>query len=297
MVPRLDDWFLWTIASTLCFGVQYFLFKRLTEKKGDLEAAQVVMSAVVCVAALLFIGTESHDWANSFWTIALIAMIQGGLYFFTTLYRLDALENGIATNILFPILRASTPIVVVLSALFLNEWESFKFKSPTRSFGIVLSIVATYVLIRWPSQKQQWSVGVLVSAIAAVVASAGASLMAKAAHLAVDNLNVFVFILISNTFSLLISIIKMIHGKQVVSRKCYHDGLFGGFLIGLLSFSGITCFMLALKGGELSAVAAINSVYILIPIILAALLYGEKMTVKTGVAVFLTILAVALLSS
>jgi uncharacterized membrane protein len=60
----------------------------------------------------------------------------------------------------------------------------------------------------------------------------------------------------------------------------------GGFFLTLLAF---------IYGGPLGIVYTINSLYILLPIILAIIFYGEHWNVRKAVAIILSVLALALL--
>ena len=53
--------------------------------------------------------------------------------------------------------------------------------------------------------------------------------------------------------------------------------------------------MLAIKFGDLSSVASINSLYIVIPVLLSAIFYREKLTFLKQIAVVVSIVAAALI--
>jgi uncharacterized membrane protein len=61
--------------------------------------------------------------------------------------------------------------------------------------------------------------------------------------------------------------------------------IFGGFLFGLK----------ALTGGPLGLITVINSLSLVIPIMLGAIIYKEKLTLKRLLAVLLAIVAVIIL--
>ncbi len=69
--------------------------------------------------------------------------------------------------------------------------------------------------------------------------------------------------------------------------------------MGLLSFGGFGSFLLAIRYGDLSRVAAINTLYVLIPIVFAAIVSGgattERFSFRKQVAVMLSLVGAFLL--
>jgi len=68
-----------------------------------------------------------------------------------------------------------------------------------------------------------------------------------------------------------------------------------GILMGVLNFFGFYAFLTALATGPLSVIALITGMHFVIAIGLSVLLYREKLTLRRGIGIGLTLLAVLFL--
>lgn len=299
MTTTLEPWFIWALVSMLCYGIQSFLNVQLIRSGGDQTIAQAVSPAIVVVGALFAMRGDVAFGGEPVATIITLAVLQGVLYFATTFCRFEALRSGLPAGVVFPLLKMSTIIVVVASAWFLKEWDSLVSR-PLRLVGIVLSIVATFFLVRKGGMKSKQSLSTNTSAalliICGILASAGASLMAKGAFIAAPDMNLFAFIVVSNLITTTFGALRYLGVPRRPAWDAYRRGLEGGLLIGLFNFLGLVAFMSALKEGDLAIVASINSLYVIIPTLIGWGVFYERLSVTKHFAIALTVLAMVFMS-
>ena len=292
----LGGWFAWAVISTIFSGVQSFLYQKLIKDRGDPLAAQVVQPAVVTLLAILVLAFSRQRVADPDALVLLLtaAALQGALFFVTTESRLAALKAELPAAVLFPIIKFSTPVVVVLSAVAFDEWDAVR--EPRRVVGILLAVGATYLIMqRRISGESTGPRHGLTLALIAMVASVGASFAAKYPFEGGGDVSIFGFMVVSNATNVLLATVMFARGPVPVSLPTFRRGVGWGALIGVLSFAGFGAFLQAVKEGDLALVASINSLYILIPIVLSAWWYREHMSPQRQIAVAISVFAVVLL--
>jgi drug/metabolite transporter (DMT)-like permease len=126
-------------------------------------------------------------------------------------------------------------------------------------------------------------------------ASAGATLAAKFAFVAGPSVNIFGFILVSNLTGLILSAGQSIATQEpiyVTARDCIWGVLLGG-----LNFCGLAAFLAAIQGGELSMVACIGALSLLVPILLSSIIQKERLNLRQQTALWLSFLSVLVLAT
>jgi len=119
MTSILPGWLGWALASTLFYGINAFLFRRLINLNEDTLTAMVVSPAIVTlIAAVILAFTMPSEASGSFWLLALFALLQGGLFFLTTESRTAAMSLGMPSTQLYPIVKSGTIFVILISAIF-----------------------------------------------------------------------------------------------------------------------------------------------------------------------------------
>lgn len=292
-----DNWFNWAILSATCFGIYSFFYKRAAEEKADVITIQIVMPSTVIILSVLLLSTTNLPIGDNIPFIAGVAFLQGILFYLTTVTRLKSFEYDIPSHIVFPIIKSSTILIVLISALIFNEFNNLY--EPKRATGIFLAILATYLLLPGNRNLNKLSRIGLIFAVAAMFSSAGASISSKylfsVSELNNAEVNIFGFILFSNIVTLFLSFGNMYASSSKSKRYDFNHGLSWGIIMGVLNFIGFSAFLQAIKYGDLSLVATINALYILIPIVLSAIVYKEKLNVTSKFAVILSILAIILI--
>ncbi len=291
-MSSIDTWFAWAVISTILFGIHSFLYQKLIKDGGDTLVAQMVGPIVLVMISTAILLISGEMIAERPWVVALIAVLQGVLFFFTTLCRVEALTIGIPAQLLFPIIKSSTPLVVILSCFIFDEW--FILAQPRRLVGVVLALGTTFIVMRPVDgdRSTRFDRGMML-AVAAMLSSAGASLAAKLAFVTEGQVNIIGFMLFSNLASMVLAAGRA--GGHKATAFAFRRGLSWGAIIGVINFLGFAAYLLAIKDGELSLVASINSLYILIPMILSALIYHEHLGPRRLTAVLLSLLAIVLI--
>ena len=290
MAPLADNWFLWALVSMFLQGTHAFLYKKLMEEGGDPRILQVVMPVVVCVLAAFAAMLEGAPLPTSLTIMVVIAAVQGILFYLTTAMRLEALRSGTPAHIVFPVVKSSIVFIILLSAILFHEWESLR--TPRHLTGVALILVAMSMLMEW--RLGPFNRGVLY-AILAMISGGGASLMAKYLFLSESEVSIFVFMLISNLTAFVLAITAASRPRIPMARESYDRSVLWGAAMGVLGFAGFAAFLQAIKVGDLSIVASVNALAILLPVLLSAIFYRETLTFRKEVAVFLSLVALVLL--
>ena len=68
-----------------------------------------------------------------------------------------------------------------------------------------------------------------------------------------------------------------------------------GALSGVYGYIAFWCFLQAIREGSVALAVPVNSASFIIPILLSALVYGEKLTKRTSLAVVLTLFGLVLI--
>lgn len=292
-----QEWFNWAILSAICFGVYSFLYKKAVEDKADVHTIQVVIPSTVIVLSVVFIISSDSYIADDLLFVLWVAALQGVLFYFTTLTRIKAFEYDIPSHVVFPIIKSSTILIVIISALVFNESDNLT--EPKRAAGIFLAVLSTYLLVPMNKRISTFSFLGLVFALAAMLSSAGASITSKylfsISDLESSYVNILGFMLLSNFVTLILASGSMLLNKTPANAFSFTHGMKWGGIMGILNFIGFVSFLQAVKIGDLSLVASINALYILIPIILSSIIYKEKLNIMSQAAVVLSIVAIILI--
>jgi drug/metabolite transporter (DMT)-like permease len=286
------SWLAWAVLSALLNGVRAFVGKRTAMEHGDIVAAQVLLPAVMVVVSIPLLLLDRAPLAADFWGFFFAAALQGGLFFFASLTRLQAFQTNTSVHVVLSIIQASTPVIVVLSAMLFEEWASLL--NPWRLAGVSLAILATYLLLRLEKSGSFLDEGILLAGVS-MVASAGATLAAKYTFIRDEAVSIFGFILIANAVNLVLASIRAAMVPPSGDRP-FTLGVTSGVVMGLLNFAGFASFLEAIKDGDLSLVASIGALSIIVPVILASWLYGERLGSRRRIAVLACIVALVLLA-
>jgi drug/metabolite transporter (DMT)-like permease len=286
-----EHWFLLSVASTILNGVRSYFTKYFVDGGMTSAAGRFVPPTVMMALCLPPIWLDPAPVADDMVFLLMSASLQGALFYVASLCRWEALRERTPAHVLFPIIQASTPMVVLLSAVLFGEWTTVR--QPSVACGIVLSIAATYLLAEWPLGGGTHRRGVLL-ALTAMLASAGATLAAKFALVSGPHLNVFGFILVSNFTGVALSAVQARYAGDA-GRLTMQDWLQGAIL-GVLNFGGLALFLEAMRWGELSMVASIGALSTLVPILLAAVIQRERLMLRQQATLWLSFVALLILA-
>ncbi|MBG7602351.1 MAG: DMT family transporter [Gammaproteobacteria bacterium] len=180
----------------------------------------------------------------------------------------DPNTSSRSRTIYFLLIVCAVILVIGLSVVLLLQWTKSNVSSGY-SRGIAFALLATFTSI-------------------------GATLAPKYVIEFQQEMNIFVFILISNLFTTLLSSIRFSYRREAPMPDAKKRGAITGIWLGITSFAGFAAFLKAIHLGPLSIVAAVSSLYILIPIVLSVILHKESWRARSQVALFLSLLGIVL---
>lgn len=294
MESLISSWFTWALTSTLFYGINAFFLHRLVKRQGDTLTALVISPAIVTlIAALLLMFSAIPKFDDSLWLLALFAMLQGGLFYLTIESRTYAMALGLPSAILYPIIKSGTLFVIVISAFLFNELQLLL--EPRRLAGILLIMLSLMLLLQWTNSHgdNNYSRGIAF-ALLATFTSIGAALAPKYAIEFQQEMNIYVYILIANLTTTMLSQLRFNYRREMPTPEAKKAGAITGIWLGVTSFAGFAAFLKAIHLGPLSVVAAVSSLYILIPIVLSVILHKEPLRARSQVALFISLLGIVL---
>ena len=281
-------WFALSLIALAGFGAQNFLYKisAVRELRTRTVTFYFVLFSTIVVWIAFVLQAEQPQISG---LVLLYGVIDAVSFYTTTLCRIEALKF-IPAHLAFPLLRISTLIVAVVGVYVFGDPFSIQLV-----FGLLLMLL-TAVLIGSERKADKatslnYRLGLLLTVIAAV-ASASAHIVSK---LAADNTQLLDYMATANTIVLLFALLETrvatgVHIGLPNKPELYIAG--GLAAANLLAWY---CYLLALRAGPLSAAALIVSLAFIIPIVLSAIVYRERLTARRLLAVILTVAIVLLL--
>jgi len=242
----------------------------------------------------LTIVTVFEGFGELSWVMLAIGLISGIVYMISSNFSTDSLRYT-DTTISLPLHKFFSPLVVLLIGivLFGEEMTSLEW------LGIILGVLVPLILINRAENRRQDNLrkGVILIIISAALSAVGASLNKLGTDLFTS---IFLFAAVSNMFSVIFGIVRHRTSKSnpgnirlYLKDRKFLALVFVGILAQIISF--ITFLFAISQGGLLVVVYTITSLYILIPIVLSIIFYGEHWNIKKVVAIILSILAVFLM--
>ena len=286
----MQQYLIFTFIALFAFGFQTFLYKVSAAR--NCNTAKTTLSFMITVFILSF----------AFWIITkqplgeikfliFFAVINAIAFLATTTTRINALKY-IPTSISYPIIRVSTIFVVAFSILYFKDSLSYY-----QFAGIILAVAVVFILYRNDKEDKikNFKLGLSLTLIA-MITSALTTTAQKFAAIHVNKLSYITLSYIINIFLVLI-LNKQIAGKvKSNTQKSKRDAWMIGFLIGLFNFVGFFCVLQAYSMGPLSIIAPLHDLNFVIAIILATIVYKEKLTKRRILGVILSVVSVVLLS-
>jgi len=282
----------YALLSTVFTGVGVFMHKIAVERGYTPTVMTVVGDFVIILfafIALIFTGSGENHWMLGL----LFGSATGLIYVVSMLMRMESLKH-IDTAIFFPLYKTISPLIaLVVGILFFNEWFT-----KLEALGIMLGIVVPLLLIHKSEHARQGNLhkGLVFLTVTAFLTIASQA-MAKHGTSLFDN--IFIFIIMSTTFSMLGGIaIHMFKSKKsnIINTDFKNMKIIMlATCAGTMQFASYSLVMFAYKTGSLAIVYTINSFYILIPIILSIIIYQEHWNARKAFAIGLSIVALAFL--
>lgn len=278
------SWFIFTLASMVSFGTGAALYKLPARKNQSKLAVVFWMMLSSCVFSVLLFSKYSN-LGNS--TIILISALWGIGYVTTTALQMYVL-NRLHVSSLFPVTTTASLVITVLSGIFLfSETVSI-----IQTLGIILAAATIYSFM-YEKGRPQYT-GVLITlGLAIIFSSSFNKILYK---LGTDAGDIHFFQIYQYLFGSLIALIGlMLFSRSKWKREVFSGSVVSGTLIGVTQFLGGYFQLIALTKGPFSLITALSSAYVFIAAIFAYFLFGETLTKRKIILIFLAIIAIALI--
>lgn len=284
----MELWFIYSLLSALFVWFFSFSSKLSVEKNHNpsLVIFYAMFSASLCAIIWLFFSEIVDYWkiyiSMFYW------FLNWAFYVITTITRMQSLKF-IDTSIYFPIYKAISPISLII-IMILFFWEIL---NSNQIIWVLLWIMVPLILI-WINKKsnknKKWYYYLFLWLIWALLASISAKL-------AIQNwVNISIYILVSLlTWTLFSFILFFKNIKKEFKYSVLHIRK-TAIITWILHFLWFYFFVKAIElWNNISVAYIVQSLYIIIPIILAVIFYKEQFDYKKFIAILLTILSILFL--
>jgi drug/metabolite transporter (DMT)-like permease len=284
------NWYLYTIIALIAFGIQRFLYKVSAERKCNTAWTTFAFMGTVAVLSSVFFILMKETVRDVIF-LFLISLINSGSFLVGTITTIEALKH-ISTSIAYPIIRLNTAIVVIFSIIYFKDRLSL-----CQVTGIVVAIGVIVLLTRYNNGEEGETINRNVKRgfFLTFTALCSGAIAAISSKFAATGTNLLGFIALSYTMSTVFSFAlrKKMQGKE--ENPNHRDALMIGFPMGLVNFVGFFSLLKALSVGPLSIIISIAGLYFVIAIMLASIIYHEKLTPLRISCTVMTIIAIALM--
>jgi drug/metabolite transporter (DMT)-like permease len=282
----MQNWFLLTLMALLLFGIQRFLYKVSAERNCNTAwTTFAFMGTVTILSTLSFFALGQS--INNLRFLLLISLINSLSFVSGTIATIEALKY-ISTSVAYPLIRLNTGIVVIFSIWYFGDRLSI-----FQITGIIIAIVVILLLTGLDDGSRSPTKDPRRAMLLVTVALFSGAIAAISSKFAALEVNLLAFMAISYAMSMVVSLCLR---KKLGSVGTNHtDALIIGFLIGLVNFGGFYSLLVALSSGPLSIIIPVTGMYFVISIILAILIYREKLSALRALAILLTAFAIILM--
>ncbi len=286
----MQQYLIFTFIALFAFGIQTFLYKVSAARKCN--TAKTMLSFMITVAILsLFFWIFTKQEIGDIKFLIFFAIINAIFFLATTVTRINALKY-VPTSISYPIIRVSTIFVVAFSIFYFKDTLSYY-----QFAGIILAVLVVFILYKNDKEDKvkNFKIGLALTFIA-MITSALTTTAQKFASLYVNKLSYITLAYFINIF-LVLMLNKQIAGEvKSNSKKSTRDAWLIGLFIGIFNFIGFFYVLKAYSLGPLSIVAPLHDMNFVIAIILATIIYKEKLTKRRVLGIVLSVVSVILLS-
>lgn len=290
----LELWFVFAVSSAVIGGLGAFGNKIAAQRKYNSQLVLMVTAlislGIFMPPAIYFEGVSALSWQ-----LVGITFLSGLITSVSSFIKIQVLHY-VDSAIFLPLFKVFGPLIVILFGVTFFG-ESF---STLEWLGLIVSLCVPILLVSRVEHTRQnnLTLGLTLVAVCAITSAIAAALQKFATDIQSAPLWIIsvvsLGILISSSIQyalkhrgLLISSLQHQYSKGVLHVALLRSSLAGGgFFLTLLAF---------VYGGPLGIVYTINSLYILPPIILAVIFYGEHWNFRKVLAISLSVLALALL--
>ena len=284
----MENWYTLSLISLFFMGTQRFLYKVSVQRGCNAATTTYAfMGTVSCISLIFLLFSDVSLKHIPF--LVFISLINSISFTLATLTHMETLKY-LPASVAYPIIRLNVAVVIVFSVLFFRDTLSV-----WQIAGILMAVCAILTLAKSPDTRKtgvknlRWgftllSVCVVAGAVASISSKFAAMETSKWAFIALSYLlgTFFAFALRKRTEH------KTDHGGK-------RDAMIIGICMGLLNLIGFYLFLLALERGPLSIVVSIIGLHFVIPVILSALFYAERLKKAHFLGIGMTMVSVLFL--
>ncbi|MFP4629398.1 MAG: EamA family transporter, partial [Desulfohalobiaceae bacterium] len=255
--------------ALLLIGSQRFLYKVAAARDcSTFRTTFAFMATVALLAAAAFawLRPEVPSWGF----LAFISLLNSLTFASATLCHIQALKY-VPASVAYPLIRMNIVLVVLFGVLFLQESLSW-----SQVLGLVFSLAAVWALSL--DRSTDFRAGMQAKGLTLVgLALIAGGLSAISSKYAAVHTDIWAFIALSYILSTLLTLIlapNMFSGVKA-GKGSLDLGI--GLAMGILNLAGFYMFLRALAMGPLSIVAVVNGMHFLVPVVLAAIWFKERL--------------------
>ena len=282
---------MFSMVAAVFAGLHLFVQKVGSVRGYNSSLLNTYSSALSSVLGFLVAG-----WFEGFseisWTMVAFGVLNGVFYIIGANLRMDAMRCIDAT-ILLPLHKFVSPLLALgIGVLFFSEILSSR-----EWLGIALGVLVPLLLISRNEHTRQVNIqrGLILIVASALFAALGAAVSKEGTNLFTS---VLLFAAVSNAFGAIAGSVQYrLRRKNSGSiapdiHFADHKLLLLSLVSGVIQYVSYATFILAFAyGGTLAIVYTIHSLYILIPIVLAIIIYKEHWNVQKLIAIALSFAA------
>jgi len=291
----METWFLYTLAAAVLAGIHMFI-QRVGSARGYTSNHLNSYSTLVSGTIGLSVAAWLEGFAELSWLMIAVAVINGAIYLWGANLRMDAMQY-IDTTILLPLQKFVSPLLALaVGVLFLSESLNGR-----EWLGVILGAVVPLLLLSRSEKDRQNNLarGLILMLLSAGIVVINAVVNKEAVGFFES---VLLFGAVGHFGSVFLSwTVTRIGTKAQKSSTRKSDPFDPGLLklsavCGVVQFFSFAMFLYAFaSGGPLAIVYTIHSLYILIPIVLAIIIYGEHWNLRKVIAIIASIAAIGLM--
>ncbi|WP_291322597.1 DMT family transporter [Desulfonatronospira sp.] len=284
----MELWYVYSLSALLLLGGQRFLYKVSAARNcSTFRTTFVFMATVAVLASAVTLTRRPEISAPGF--LIFISMANSLTFASATLCHIQALKY-VPAAVAYPLIRMNIVLVVLFAVFFLQESLA-----PQQIIGLLFSLATVWILGRDRKtgfQAELRGRGLLLVFLAMLAGG----LSAITCKYAADHTDIWAFIALSYIFSTLFTL--ALSPRMFANTQDQHRGKISlgiGLIMGLLNLAGFYLFLKALALGPLSIVAVVNGMHFLVPVLLAVIVFKERLDASRLLGLALALAALWLL--
>ncbi|EFI33863.1 protein of unknown function DUF6 transmembrane [Desulfonatronospira thiodismutans ASO3-1] len=286
--PVMETWYVYSLSALVLMGLQRFLYKVAASKNCSTFRTTFVFMATVGVLAGAVTLIRRPEIADPGFLV-FISLANSLTFASATLCHIQALKY-VPVAVAYPLIRMNIVLVVLFAVFFLQESLALQ-----QVLGLLFSLATVWILGRDKNSDFQVS-GRARGLLLVFLAMLAGGLSAITCKFAADYTDIWAFMALSYIFSTLFTLAlapRMFAASQDPGPGRLALGI--GLLMGLLNLAGFYLFLRALALGPLSVVAVVNGMNFLVPVLLAAIFFRERLDAYRFLGLALAVAALWLL--